>query len=93
MEELPVTRPLTAGERISPKILAHYSHATIQAKRTALDALSTKQAERANSGGETGGYDTNHDTNQAVTDVPAPEVIENMVGTWGLEPQTSTVSR
>ena len=27
-----------------------------------------------------------------MVDVPAPEVIENMVGTTGLEPATSTVS-
>jgi len=36
---------------VSPKMLAHYSHVRLQAKRTALDSLSTKQAERANSGG------------------------------------------
>jgi hypothetical protein len=24
--------------------------------------------------------------------MPAPDVIEKMLGTWGLEPQTSTVS-
>jgi integrase len=33
---------------VSPKMLAHYSHVRIQAKRTALDSLSTKQAEWAN---------------------------------------------
>ena len=37
---------------VSPKMLAHYSHVRLQAKRTALDSLSTKQAERANSGSE-----------------------------------------
>jgi Phage integrase family len=35
---------------VSPKMLAHYSHVRLQAKRTALDSLSTKQAEWANSG-------------------------------------------
>jgi integrase len=35
---------------VSPKMLAHYSHVRLQAKRTALDSLSTKQAERANWG-------------------------------------------
>jgi len=35
---------------LSPKMLAHYSHVRLRAKRTALDALSTWRAERANSG-------------------------------------------
>jgi hypothetical protein len=34
-----------------------------------------------------------HDRSQAVTDVPAPDVIEEMVGTRRLELLTSTVSR
>jgi hypothetical protein len=50
-----------AGQ-VSPKMLADYSHVRIQAKRTALDSLSTKQAERATSGGETSGYDTKRET-------------------------------
>jgi hypothetical protein len=57
---------------VSPKMLAHYSHVRIRARRTALDSLSTKQAERANSGGEKGGY--------------PPQVVENMVELVGLEP-------
>jgi hypothetical protein len=36
---------------VSPRMLAHYSHVRIQVKRTVLDSLSTKQAERVNSGG------------------------------------------
>ena len=35
---------------VSHKMLAHYSHMRLQAKRTALDSLSIKQAERDNSG-------------------------------------------
>jgi hypothetical protein len=38
------------------------------------------------------GFDTNNDTKQDVFEERAAEVIENMVGPWGLEPQTSTVS-
>jgi len=37
---------------VSPKMLAHYSHVRLQAKRSALDSLSTKQAERAKVGTE-----------------------------------------
>ena len=76
---------------VSPKMLAHYSHVRIQAKRTALDALSTKQAERVNSGGESRGYDTNHDTKRDVAETIPPQVLENMVELVGIEPTTSSL--
>ena len=47
---------------VSPKMLAHYSHVRLQAKRTALDSLSTQQAETVNARSKSEGYDTNHDT-------------------------------
>ena len=53
---------------VSPKMLAHYSHVRLDAKRRALDALS--------SGGTTGGYGTNHDTNALPPPKPGPQVIE-----------------
>jgi integrase len=40
---------------VSPKMLAHYSHVRLQAKRTALDALSMTRPQVAKSGGENGG--------------------------------------
>jgi integrase len=76
---------------ISPKMLEHYSHVRIQAKRTALDSLSTKRAERANSGGETRGHDTNHDTKRGAVETIPPQVIENMVELVGIEPTTSSL--
>jgi integrase len=76
---------------VSPKMLAHYSHVRLQAKRTALDSLSTKQAERLNSGGETRGYDTNHDTNRDAAETIPPQVIENLVELVGIEPTTSSL--
>jgi hypothetical protein len=72
---------------VSPKMLAHYSHVRIQAKRTALDSLSTKQRERANSGSETRGYDTKRDTAEVVPS----QVIENLVELVGIEPTTSSL--
>src|SRR5579864_4534179 len=36
---------------VCPKMLAHYCHARFQAKRTALDSLSTERAKRPNSRG------------------------------------------
>jgi len=73
---------------VSPKMLAHYSHVRLQAKRTALDSLSTKQAERAKSGGEPGGYDTNHDTKRGDVEAIPMQIIENVVSADGLEPST-----
>ena len=68
---------------VSPRMLAHYSHVRLDAKRNALDALSTgwnrasaPQPETQNSRDEQGGYDTNNDTNRGRrNDVPS-EVIE-----------------
>jgi len=47
---------------VSPKMLAHYSHVRIDAKRKALDAISVNSAELVSSGRAEGGYDTNDDT-------------------------------
>ena len=44
---------------VSSKMLQHYSHVRIQAKRTALDALSTRRGEVVNLREAEGGYDTN----------------------------------
>jgi hypothetical protein len=53
---------------VSPKMLAHYSHVRMDAKRKALDALSGR--------GSGDGYDTKHDTNAAPAATPNPQVIE-----------------
>jgi len=53
---------------VSPKMLAHYSHVRLEAKRHALDALCSR--------GSTGGYDTNHDTNAPLPLKPGPQVVE-----------------
>jgi len=75
---------------VSPKMLAHYSHVRIQAKRTALDSLSTRQRELTQ-GGETRGYDTNHDTKRETPGAIPPQVIEKMVELVGIEPTTSSL--
>jgi integrase len=75
---------------VCPKMLARYSHVRTEARRQAVTALSARPM---GSKGKSEGYDTKNDTKPRMQDVPEPEVIENMVGTWGLEPQTSTVSR
>ncbi len=55
----------------------------MQAKRTALDALASKRPTLA--------YDTNHDTKQVFKGEQTQEVIENMVGSAGLEPAASSL--
>ena len=78
---------------VSQKMLARYSHVRSEARRQAVMALSAKPMGSTLKGSKSESCDTNHDTKKSTLDMPAPEVIEKMVGTWGLEPQTSTVSR
>jgi integrase len=78
---------------VSQKMLARYSHVRSEARRQAVAALSARPTGEwfRSDDGKTG-YDTNHDTNQGASEVTSMEVVEKMVGSWGLEPQTSTVS-
>jgi hypothetical protein len=80
---------MSIAGHVSPKMLAHYSHVRLQAKRTALDALSTgrkdTRAEGPVSRPHRGGYDTNDDTNQDGSGEPTAQVIENMVELVGIE--------
>ena len=78
---------------VSQKMLARYSHVRSEARRQAVMALSARPTKSKLKGARSEGYDTSNDTNQNRGEIAAPEVIEKMVGTWGLEPQTSTVSR
>jgi integrase len=76
---------------VSTKMLQHYSHVRLQAKRVALDALSTRRPDPAISRDAEGGYDTNHDTRQDVARDHLPQVVENVVELVGLEPTTSSL--
>jgi hypothetical protein len=65
---------------VSPKMLDHYSHVRMQAKRAALDSLSANppaQPDRALFGG---GYDTNDDTNPRSRGIVPSEIIEKNGG-------------
>jgi len=73
-------------------MLARYSHVRSEARRLAVAALSAKPTGEWFSTNEVTGYDTKYDTNQGAGDAAVAEVVEKMVGSWGLEPQTSTVS-
>jgi hypothetical protein len=77
---------------VSQRMLARYSHVRSEARRQAVAALSARPTGDWFRYDETTGYDTNHGTNQEGIEALSTEVIEKMVGSWGLEPQTSTVS-
>ena len=76
---------------VSQKMLAHYSHVRLQAKRTALDALSMKRPPRAMPKSETTGHVTNHVTNQEKGPEQVAQVLEKMVELVGIEPTTSSL--
>lgn len=71
---------MSIAGHVSPKMLAHYSHVRLQAKRTALDALATGRKDTTQSRG----YDTKNDTKQMVKSEEVPQVIENMVELVGI---------
>ena len=60
---------------VSQRMLEHYSHIRMDAKRKALDALSGRDS--------TEGYGTNNDTNSQTEPVPIPQVIEKNGGDDG----------
>jgi hypothetical protein len=76
---------MAIARHVSPRMLAHYSHVRLDAKRAALNALSSR-----NDKGK--GYVTKRVTNRGGAGTPDAQVIENMVGTRRLELLTSTVS-
>jgi hypothetical protein len=58
---------------ISTRMLDHYSHIRIDAKRKALEALSSGR-------GLAGGYGTNHDTNSPAQSTDSSQVLESNGG-------------
>jgi Phage integrase family len=68
---------------VSPRMLAHYSHVRMEAKRQALDALSSRRMNQ--SVGRTGneGYVTDDVTNRQSEPMPLSEVLEKNGGDDG----------
>jgi integrase len=71
---------MSIAGHVSQRMLGHYSQIRLEAKRKALDALST--------GDSRGGYGTKHGTTAASQFVRNPQVIEKMVDVTGIEPAT-----
>jgi integrase len=74
---------MSIAGHVSPKMLAHYSHVRMEAKRKALDALSN-----VDSGGS---YGTKHGTNLPDDSKQDSQVLENMVDERGFEPPASSL--
>jgi len=82
---------MSIAGHVSRKMLAHYSHVRLDAKRTALDALTMGRGKQADSERTSEGYDTNNDTNVPLASIPLPHVIESLVELSGIEPLTSSL--
>jgi hypothetical protein len=78
---------------VSQKMLAHYSHIRLEAKRTVLDALAANGLGAKRQAIRSRRYVTRNVTNRTNTVTAKSQVVERMVGPWRLELQTSTVSR
>jgi hypothetical protein len=76
---------------VSLKMLQHYSHVRLEAKKNATDALSLRQPKSTFSGEFDGGNVTNRVTKKEWTDEVDPEVLCNVVELSGIEPLASSL--
>ncbi len=76
---------------VSKKMLQHYSHVRMEAKRSALEALSMRPAQTGDSKDTAEGYDTNNDTKKRQPWEGMPQVIESLVELSGIEPLASSL--
>ena len=74
---------MSIAGHVSQKMLQHYSHIRMHAKRQALDALDQRQP-RA-------GYSTNYSTESESKLSEVPQVLDFMVELSGIEPLTSSL--
>jgi hypothetical protein len=68
-------------------MLAHCSHVRLDAKRTALDALTMAKGKRRYFGAHIEGYDTKVSSNLPFM----PQIIDYLVELSGIEPLTSSL--
>jgi integrase len=91
---------LSIAGHVSRRMLDHYSHVRLQAKKQALDWLvegkpkrKKKEATKSVQVHSDRSYVTNHVTKAPTDQLPCPQVIASTMGATGIEPMTSTVSR
>ncbi len=82
---------MSIAGHVSKKMLQHYSHVRLEAKRDALDALTMGRGKQGVAERTKRGYDTNNDTNVLGSSLPMPQVIHSMVELSGIEPLTSSL--
>jgi hypothetical protein len=69
-------RAVSIAGHVSPRMLAHYSHVRLEAKRKALEALSSRHGQE--------GYATIHVTNDTEQRQTIVQPIENIGGADGV---------
>jgi hypothetical protein len=84
---------MSIAGHVSKKMLAHYSHVRLEAKRGALDALTMGRGKKGNAGSTSKGYDTSNDTKVPSSSIPMPHVIDSLVELSGIEPLTSSLRK
>ncbi len=82
---------MSIAGHVSKKMLQHYSHVRLEAKRDALDALTMGRGKQGIAERTKRGYDTNNDTKVPLSSLPMPQVIDSMVELSGIEPLTSSL--
>ena len=78
---------MSIAGHVSPKMLAHYSHVRLEAKRSALDALASRKPNLAMLGGKEEGYVTNNVT----TDPADGGATLQITGKYGRPEWTRTI--
>ena len=68
---------------VSRRMLAHYSHVRLEAKRSALEAISSRRSNWKPEGAERLSYDTNRDTNSSIEMPFSSQVLEKNGGVDG----------
>jgi integrase len=79
---------MSIAGHVSRKMLEHYSHIRLEAKREAVRVLSGAPERK-----ETEPHVTKHVTKRRAGSEPIPQVTENMVDVGGLEPPTPCLQR
>jgi integrase len=82
---------MSIAGHVSRKMLAHYSHVRLDAKRNALDALTMGRGKQTISERTSKGYDTNNDTKVTPGLAFMPQIIDSLVELSGIEPLTSSL--
>jgi hypothetical protein len=76
---------------VSKKMLQHYSHVRMEAKRSALDALAMAATQTSDLSLNRDSYDTKDDTKSQAESEGMLQVADSMVELVGIEPTTSSL--